>query len=74
MTENEAFILIRDYVSALKTYRRMYCPGSPTEELHPLYVRALHELPVYENYLDILTSGSKEEKADFLLNGRRFFD
>lgn len=74
MTENEAFILIRDYVSALKTYRRMYCPGSPTEELHPLYIRALRELPVYENHLDILTSGSKEDKTDFLLNGRRFFD
>lgn len=74
ITENEAYILLRDYVSILKIYCELYCPGSPHEEFHPLYVQALQELPIYESYLDIFTTETKEEQKDFLLNGRGIFD
>lgn len=73
ISENEAYNLILGYVKLLEQNRDKYRPCSPDEELHPLYVESVHRLPVYEYYLDIMITGSKEERNNFIKHGRRLF-
>ncbi|NDO20369.1 DNA primase [Lachnospiraceae bacterium MD329] len=74
LTENTARSILTEYVFSLKSNRDKYRPCSPDEELHPLYIESIKLLPLYEYYLDILTSGSKEERKLFINTERRLFN
>lgn len=51
-----------------------YAPITPDEELHPLYTEALHLLPLYRYYMDILIHGNTDERAELIQNERRLFN
>ena len=70
ITENDVYKLIDEYVNLLKKRQSTYAPQTPNEELHPYYVQAVHELPIYENYLDTLVSGTDNERQELM--ERRF--
>ena len=74
ITENIARTLLSDYISVMVSNRDKYCPCSPDEDLHPLYVESIKLLPLYEYYLDILISGGKEERKLFIKSERRLFN
>lgn len=74
LSERETQSLLKRYISSLESNRDKYRPCSPDEELHPLYVEAVQKLPLYEYYLNILTSSSKEERKLFIKEERRFFN
>lgn len=74
LTERTARSTLTEYISSLKSNRDKYHPCSPDEELHPLYIESVKLLPLYEYYLDILTSGSKEERKQFINEERRLFN
>ncbi len=74
LSECETQSLLKRHISSLEGNRDKYRPCSPDEELHPLYVEAVQMLPLYEYYLNILTSSSKEERKLFIKEERRFFN
>lgn len=65
--------LLKEYIFLLEKIRDDYCPASPDEEWHPLYVESLRLLPLYRYYLDILTTGSVSEQKELMQSERRIF-
>ena len=47
----------------LERWKEEYAPKQPEDDWHPLFVEALHRQPYIEYLLDILLSGSMEERA-----------
>jgi hypothetical protein len=66
--------LLKEYISVLESNRDKYCPCSPDEDLHPLYVEGVQQLPTYQYYLDALMSASKEERNECIKSERRFWN
>ena len=58
-------VLLSEYISVLKNNNIKYAPENPDEELHPLYVESLQQLPQYQYYLDILIKGNNEEQKNY---------
>lgn len=52
-----------DYFHLLNEWTEEHAPRSPTDELHPLFVEAMHQRDYVEYLLDLLLYGSKEDKA-----------
>lgn len=73
ISDSEAFKLLLRYVNMLEQNRDAYRPRSSCENLHPLYIQSLQQLPTYKYYLDIMTTGSKEERAEFVIQEGRMF-
>lgn len=69
--ENELISLLKRNIDQLRLIRDKYCPGSPDEDLHPLYVRSVQQLPLYEYYLSILEHGTEDERMEFTKHERR---
>ena len=59
-------VLLSEYISVLENNKIKYAPENPDEELHPLYVESLQQLPQYQYYLDILTKSSNGEQKKFI--------
>ena len=52
-----------DYFHLLNEWAEVHAPRSPTDELHPLFVEAMHQRDYVEYLLDLLLYGSKEDRA-----------
>ena len=52
-----------DYLHLLERWEKEYAPQTPDEAWNPLFVEALQKKPYTEYLLDILLSGSMEERA-----------
>ncbi|MGM9937183.1 MAG: CHC2 zinc finger domain-containing protein [Candidatus Ornithomonoglobus sp.] len=65
--------LLSDYISILEEQKLRYIPDNAGEELHPLYVESMNQLPQCQYYLDILRKGSDDERNELICNERRFF-
>jgi len=57
-----------DYFHLLNHWAEEYAPRSPTEDLHPLFVEAMHKRDYVEYLLDLLLYGSREDKAFVLID------
>lgn len=57
-----------DYFRLLNEWALDYAPRSPDEDLHPLFVEAMHKRDYVEYLLDLLLYGSKEDKVSVLID------
>ena len=57
-----------DYFHLLNRWAEEHAPRSPTEDLHPLFVEAMHKRDYVEYLLDLLLYGSREDKAFVLID------
>ena len=55
--------MLCDYLHLLERWEKEYAPQTPEETWNPLFVEALQKKPYTEYLLDILLSGSMEERA-----------
>jgi len=55
------------YFHLLNEWADVYAPRAPTEDLHPLFVEAMHQREYVEYLLDLLLYGSKEDKAQVVI-------
>ena len=56
-----------DYFHLLNEWADVYAPRAPDEDLHPLFVEAMHQRDYVEYLLDLLLFGSKEDKAQVII-------
>ena len=56
-----------DYFHLLNQWAVDYAPENPDEELHPLFVEAMHKREYVEYLLELLFYGSKEDKAQVVI-------
>lgn len=68
--ESGAYRILYGYCLLLKQWRIDYAPKNENDELHPLFVESLKNLDKYESYVDIFISGTKEERREFIENGK----
>lgn len=61
--EQKCFRELCDYLRLLERWENDYAPQHPGEDWNPLFVEALHKKPYIEYLLDILLTGSIEERA-----------
>ena len=61
--EQKCFRVLCDYLHLLERWEKEYAPQTPDEAWNPLFVEALQKKPYTEYLLDILLSGSMEERA-----------
>ncbi len=64
--ELQCFRILSDYNHLLEKWKTEYAPEKPEEEWHPLFVEALQKQTCIEYLLDILLTGTVEEKAAFV--------
>ena len=55
--------MLCDYLHLLERWEKEYAPHTPEEAWNPLFVETLQKKPYTEYLLDILLSGSMEERA-----------
>ena len=56
-----------DYFHLLNEWADVYAPRAPDEDFHPLFVEAMHQRDYVEYLLDLLLFGSKEDKAQVII-------
>jgi len=61
--EQKCFRVLCDYLHLLERWEKEYAPQTPEEAWNPLFVEAMQKKPYTEYLLDILLSGSMEERA-----------
>lgn len=61
--EQKCFRVLCDYLHLLERWEQEYAPQTPEEAWNPLFVEALQKKAHTEYLLDILLSGSMEERA-----------
>ena len=61
--EQKCFRVLCDYLHLLERWEKEYAPQTPEEAWNLLFVEALQKKPYTEYLLDILLSGSMEERA-----------
>ena len=59
----KCFRVLCNYLHLLERWEKEYAPQTPDEAWNPLFVEALQKKPYTEYLLDILLSGSMEERA-----------
>ena len=69
-TKHAQEVLIR-YRRWLVFWEDFYRPGSPQEEMHPLFCEALQQLTIIDYYLDALESKDDSERLDFFVKDRK---
>ncbi|MBO6247986.1 MAG: hypothetical protein J6N54_04145, partial [Bacteroidales bacterium] len=67
-TVDRVYNVYCDYFHLLNQWAEEYAPRSPTEDLHPLFVEAMHQRDYVEYLLDLLLYGSREDKAFVLID------
>lgn len=69
------YTLCCDYFHLLTRWAEIHAPHSPAEELHPLFVEAMHQRDYEEYLLNLLLYGSKEDKESIVIEkGKRVND
>jgi hypothetical protein len=61
--ERHCFCVLSDYLHLLRRWKTEYAPREPDVRWHPLFAEALERQTKTEYLLDILLSGTTEEKA-----------
>ena len=61
--EQKCFRVLCDYLHLLERWEKEYASQTPEEAWNPLFVEALQKKPYTEYLLDILLSGSMEERV-----------
>ena len=61
--EQKCFRVLCDYLHLLERWEQEYAPRSPEDVWHPLFTEALQKKSYTEYLLDILLSGTMEERA-----------
>ena len=61
--EQKCFRVLCDYLHLLERWEKEYAPQTPEETWNPLFLEALQKKPYIEYLLDVLLSGSMEERA-----------
>ncbi len=69
----QCFRILSDYNHLLEKWKTEYAPKEPKEEWNPLFVEALQKQPYIEYLLDILLTGTAEEKAELIRGYRKQF-
>lgn len=62
---DRAIMDLSEYLQKLHKWEKEFAPSSMIEDFSPLFAKAIHEIPMIEWYLDILTYGRFAEKIDF---------
>lgn len=62
-----AIDVLKEYVRNMEEWKKTYAPKDMNEEPHPLFLEAMHNLSIYEYYLDILCFIDGEEQLEFFL-------
>ena len=65
--EQKCFRVLCDYLRLLERWEKEYTPKSPEDEWNPLFTEALQKKPYTEYLLDILLSGTMEERASVVV-------
>ncbi len=63
-SERHCFRVLRDYFGILQDWKDHCAPQSPEDSIDPRYVEACHMLDRIGNMLDILISGTPQERAE----------
>ncbi len=66
-TVDRVYNVYCDYFHLLNEWADVYAPRAPDEDLHPLFVEAMHQREYVEYLLDLLLYGSKEDKAQLVI-------
>ncbi|MCH5205669.1 MAG: DNA primase [Oscillospiraceae bacterium] len=61
------FVILRDYYHLLILWRKKYAPKTVGEEFDPRFERSLAHMDFVDWALDVLNTGTAEEKSDFIL-------
>ena len=69
--EKECYLVLCEYLHLLKAWQELYAPRSPDEELHPLFTEALQKMSHVEYLLDVLLTGTEEEKKQLVCEHRK---
>ena len=65
-TKQRCFRALADYAHLMRGWETNLAPRTPGEELHPLFVEALHQKDYVEYLLDFLMDGSMEEQKTWI--------
>lgn len=63
-SERHCFRVLRDYFGILQDWKDHCAPRSPEDPIDPRYVEACHMLDRIGNMLDILISGTPNDRAE----------
>ena len=64
--EQKCFRVLCDYLHLLERWEKEYAPQTPEEAWNSLFLEALHKKTCTEYLLDVLLSGSLEERASIV--------
>ena len=62
-TERQSFRVLGDYLRILQDWKENFAPQSPEDAIDPRYAEACHMLDRIGNMLDILISGTPQERG-----------
>ena len=65
-SEQKCFRVYSDYLRLLEKWRAEYAPEPDDEDWHPLFIEALTKQTYVEYLLDVLLSGTMEERAELV--------
>ena len=69
--EKHCYLVLCEYLHLLKAWQELCAPRSPDEEWHPLFTEALQKISYVEYLLDVLLTGSEEEKKQLVCEHRK---
>lgn len=69
--EKHCYLVLCEYLHLLKAWQELYAPRSPDEAWHPLFTEALQKISHVEYLLDVLLTGTEEEKKQLVYEHRR---
>ena len=69
--EKECYLVLCEYLHSLKAWQELYAPRSPDEEWHPLFTESLQKTSYVEYLLDVLLTGTEEEKKQLVYEHRK---
>ena len=69
--EKHSYLVLCEYLHLLKAWQGLYAPRSPDEEWHPLFTEALQKTSYVEYLLDVLLTGTEEEKKQLVYEHRK---
>ena len=69
--EKECYLVLCEYLHLLKAWQELYAPRSPDEEWHPLFTESLQKTSYVEYLLDVLLTGTEEEKKQLVYEHRK---
>ena len=69
--ESQCYKVLTDYFHLLKRWEKEYAPAQPEDEWHPLFVEALQRKNYIEYLIDILLTGTLDERKALVAEQRK---